>query len=213
MSKYLVLSLGGIGVGAAGVGGLLTFRPWETKETFSNKYQYALLDTSKDNDSWNSKYTALKQATPKHPTLSKAVLASKKSPSPNDAEAKKIMREGCKSIYDSPYEGSEYLDDFKKYCSKTNQDASANSTWNTDNTNTSNKWDTTLTSLKDHNFSEKGKLTAALSQLKENIKGKSTFEQTHRESLKNWCDGVKIEPFMGSDSKEFKNQELYCKGS
>ncbi|CBY92330.1 hypothetical protein HF1_03220 [Mycoplasma haemofelis str. Langford 1] len=217
MSKSLALSLGGLGAGAAGVGGLLTFKPWETQETFATKYKHALLDTSKDSDSWNNKYTALKQATPKHPKLLKAVSESKKSPSPNDAEAKKLMREGCKAIYESPHEKSEYLNDFKKYCSKTNQEASTNTTWNTDNVTTSgsgtNKWDTSLTSLKSHNFSQKGNLVEALVKLKEDIKEKSTFEQTHRERLKNWCDKVKTETFMGSDSLEFKNQDLYCKGS
>ncbi|AEG72653.1 hypothetical protein MHF_0377 [Mycoplasma haemofelis Ohio2] len=215
MGKTLALSLGGLGAGGAGIGGLLALKPWESEETFATKYKHALLDTSKDSDSWKSKYEELKTKDPAHPTLKKAATEAKKNPSSNEVAAKQLLREGCKAIYESPYGDSKYKDDFKKYCSRNNKDASSGDAWNTDTTenNSGNKWDASLTSLKGHDTSKNGDLVDVLSQLKEEIKSKnSTFEKTYREKLKNWCESVQKEPFMGSDSLEFKNQELYCKG-
>ncbi|CBY93020.1 hypothetical protein HF1_10120 [Mycoplasma haemofelis str. Langford 1] len=122
------------------------------------------------------------------------------------------MKEGCKAIYASSVEDSEYKDDFKTYCSRTNEDASSSKEWNgEDTTSTSNnKWDAPLTSLKSHGESS-GTLPSALETLKKEIQGKGSFEKTHRDTLKSWCDGVKKEIFMGSDSLEFRHQELYCK--
>ncbi|AEW45661.2 hypothetical protein MHC_04015 [Mycoplasma haemocanis str. Illinois] len=213
MSKVLILSLGGVGVAGVGTGALFILKPWESKVvTFSDKYKYALLDTSKHDSFWDSKYTALKtNAGKKHTKLVKAYDEATKQTSPNELEAKRLMREGCKEIYESPVENSEYKDDFKNYCSKTNSEASSTQNWNSENTadSSNNKWDTPLNSLKSH---QEG-LVDALFQLKTTLSGGTSFNQSHRETIKNWCDGIKKEPFMGTDSLEFKNQERFCKSN
>nr|WP_052663347.1 hypothetical protein [Mycoplasma haemofelis] len=213
-SKSLMLSLGGLGAGGVGVGGLLATKPWESKKvTFSDKYKHAILDTAKDDDIWGRKYTSLKATKPKHPKLIRAYTEATKQPPENEQEAKRLLKEGCKAIYESPFEDSEYKNDFKSYCSKTNLDASPNQTWNSESTDSSSKWDASLKALKSHDINTKGSLVEVLVTLKSSIQSKDSFEKANRDSLKGWCDGVKVEIFMGSDSAEFKNQELYCKGS
>ncbi|AEW45689.1 hypothetical protein MHC_04165 [Mycoplasma haemocanis str. Illinois] len=213
MSKNLILTLGGLGIGGVGAGGLLALRPWKSKVvTFADRYKHSLLDTVKDNSAWDNRYSFLKTIKPKHPTLISAHIEATKTSSSNENEAKRLMKEGCKSIYKSPFENSEYWDDFKNYCSRTNGDASSGKEWNGEDTTSSsgNKWDASLTSLKSHEISN-GSLPSVLETLKAEIQSKDSFEKTHRDSLKSWCDGVKKEPFMGPDSLEFRNQELYCK--
>ncbi|AEG73311.1 hypothetical protein MHF_1061 [Mycoplasma haemofelis Ohio2] len=218
MSKSLALSLGGLGVAGSGVGGLLVFKPWEPKAiTFADKYKHAFLDTSKNDTSWDSKYAALKtHSLKKRPSLVKASEEANKGSSANEAEARRLMREGCKAIYESPFENSEYEGDFKTFCSKTNEEASdSKKSWNNGSASeaTSNKWDTPLNSLKSHDMEKQGGLVDVLAQLKATLSTGSALSQEHRESLKKWCDSIRKEPFMGTDSLEFKNQELYCKTS
>ncbi|AEW45680.1 hypothetical protein MHC_04120 [Mycoplasma haemocanis str. Illinois] len=215
-SKSLMLSLGGLGAGGVGLGGLLVMKSWASKkETFSDKYKHSLLDDFKDDVIWGRKYVALKTTKPTHPKLMRAYIEATKKPTENEQEAKILLKAGCKDIYESPFEDSKYQNDFKSYCSLTNLDVSSNQTWNSETTDKTpnNKWDTSLGALKNHDIKAKGNLVETLETLKSLIQGKDTFEKENRDSLKGWFDAVKAEIFMGSDSTEFKNQELYCKGS
>ncbi|AEG73316.1 hypothetical protein MHF_1066 [Mycoplasma haemofelis Ohio2] len=211
MSKTLILSLGGLGAATAAGGGMFLLKPWESKEvTFADKYRHALLDTSKHDSSWDSKYTALKTNTEKkHPKLVQAHAEATKQSSPNEVEAKRLMREGCKEIYESVFENSKYISDFKNYCSKTNSEASFDQNWNSGNPSdtSNNKWDTPLNSLKSH----EGGLVDVLSKLKTTLSKETPLNKNHREAIKNWCEEIKKEPFMGTDSLEFQNQESFCK--
>ncbi|AEG72738.1 hypothetical protein MHF_0462 [Mycoplasma haemofelis Ohio2] len=211
-STYL---LGGLGaLGAAGTGSLLALKPWNSNvETFKSKYSHALINAG-DNSLWSNKFTLLKDSNPEHQTLKEAVNKAKAT-SPDEAGAKELLKRGCQEIYDSPYEGSKYLNDFEKYCSKTNKDASSNQTWNGSDVSTAsgNKWDTALNALKTHDEATNKKLDSVLAELKNSIQGNTQITADHRTKLKNWCEGIKSKPYLGSDSLDFKHQELYCKHS
>ncbi|CBY92407.1 hypothetical protein HF1_03990 [Mycoplasma haemofelis str. Langford 1] len=210
MSKLIPASLGALGAGGLGVGGLMVLKPWQSESvvTFKDKYSQALLDDKVDATIWTKKYEELKKTTPNHPKL---VEAFEKTKAPADeARAKELLKEGCLAIYSLPVENSKHFSDFKSFCSKTNADVSENKDWISEAvSNNKNKWDTALTSLKSH---DKGELDRELAKLKAGIQNNSeTFPEDKKTLLKGWCDSAKSSIFEGRDSVVFKNQESFCK--
>ncbi|CBY92484.1 hypothetical protein HF1_04760 [Mycoplasma haemofelis str. Langford 1] len=205
MGKLIPATLGMAGVGSAGLGSYIFLKP-KPVPTFRERYVSAIL---KDEDAlWNTKFSTLTGKTPINLKLKEAAATG------GDEATKKLKhKEGCKEIYDSSSEEPKFLEDFKKYCSKTNKDASSTTTWISDEvtTSSSNKWDTALGNLKNHDISKKGELVEKLNQLKLSLANKNSYDQNDRKPLKTWCDSVQLELYEGSESVTFKNQELYCK--
>nr|WP_014272644.1 hypothetical protein [Mycoplasma haemocanis] len=207
MSK-LVLPLVGIGgVGVAGLGGYsLLKKSWETpkEQTFKDKYSHAILASG--DDLWATKFKDLKDGS--NPTHSRLLEAQTKFKSnDSDENAKLLQKEGCEDIYNSKLEGSNYLQDFRKYCAKLVSNA-VKGTWIVDDTANSGKWDTKLNSLKTHN----GSLDTSLETLKGKLNANSgaNVDANKRGELKNWCDGIKGEIFMGDKDIKFTQAQLYC---
>ncbi|AEW45254.1 hypothetical protein MHC_01940 [Mycoplasma haemocanis str. Illinois] len=205
MNKLIPISLGIVGAGGAGLGSYIFLKP-KPILSFRKKYSLAVL---KDDDSlWNTKFTALTGKTPTNLKLREAAMNG------GDETSKKLKhKEGCQEIYDSSSEETKYLEDFKKYCSRNNKDASSATAWISDEitNSSSNKWDTALGNLKNHDISKKGELTEKLRKLKLSLSNKSSYDQNDRQSLKTWCDSMQLDPYEGPESMNFKNQELYCK--
>ncbi|AEG72863.1 hypothetical protein MHF_0591 [Mycoplasma haemofelis Ohio2] len=193
--------------GAAGVGGFMLFKDRESPEiTFEQRYKNALLTS--DSNLWGSKLTALKAGTTAHSKLAEAAQKGKEND--KDAEATQLLKEGCFLIYKEPIKDSKYLEDFKKYCSKTNKDAGTGN-WNSDEKN-NESWNSSLDALKSHGAAQYGELDDKLSALKTELSTKTTpYDDTTRDKLKGWCEEVQAHIFEGSESKEFKQQEKYCR--
>ncbi|AEG72687.1 hypothetical protein MHF_0411 [Mycoplasma haemofelis Ohio2] len=222
MTKGSFLALGTAGAGGLGAGGLMAFKPWQSTPeekvkvatSIREKYSAALLDSTQDGSIWEKKYTSLKASTPNNPTLKKAVEKSK-APSESKEEALKLLKEGCASIYDSKVDDLKSFSDFKTLCSKSNDDASkASGTWIADeaSANNNNKWDSSLTKLRDYGQ----ELIPTLSSLKEEIKthqSSTSFSPDIRTKIKDWCTQVRGELFEGENSTQFQNQEAFCKAT
>ncbi|AEW45188.1 hypothetical protein MHC_01610 [Mycoplasma haemocanis str. Illinois] len=218
MGKVAYLTVGVAGAGGLSIGGLIAFKPWPHNNTevskvavsIKERYSIALLDPSKDEAIWTKKYEILKTSSP-HNSALRAALEKSKEPNKNEVEAKRLLKEGCKEIYESQVDDSAAFSDFKKICSKNNEDASKTGDWNTDEvTASNNKWDKALEALNKHNGNE---LDSQLSELKKEIKPAqpTTFDQTLRTKVKNWCSSTRGEMFEGEYSIKFKNQEAFCK--
>nr|WP_014272558.1 hypothetical protein [Mycoplasma haemocanis] len=178
------------------------------KETFRDKYKEAIL--SKESELWNSKFTVLKgNGEPTHPTLKN----SKGNIKSNESKAKDLHKQGCAEIYDSEWENSLYLKDFQIYCAKTMKDGiSKGETWNEQAHTESNPWNAKLTSLHSHGVT----LSESLKKIKEQIsKGSDlapNWSESKRKALKDWCDAIQLEIFLGENESQFKNAKLYCVG-
>ncbi|CBY92388.1 hypothetical protein HF1_03800 [Mycoplasma haemofelis str. Langford 1] len=221
MGKGAYLALGTAGAGGLGAGGLIASKPWQStsKEvpkvvaSIKDKYSVALLDPTKDETIWIKKYDVLKSSSPNNLTLQEALKKSK-DPNKNEEEAKRLMKEGCKEIYESKIDDSKSFSDFRQLCSKNNEDASKAGDWNTDDVTTSNnKWDKALKKLKEHNIDTNDELDSLLVALKESIGANqtTTFDQALRTKVKDWCTNARGEMFEGENSIKFKNQETFCK--
>ncbi|AEW45287.1 hypothetical protein MHC_02105 [Mycoplasma haemocanis str. Illinois] len=207
MGKLAFSAIGTLGVGAAGTGGFFLLKELKTpKAKFKDRYSHALI-TDTDN-LWDSKFSLLKAANPepKHPQLLQALRDSKESS--KESGAKELMKRVCVAMYEEEIK-VDYVKDFEKYCVKNNKDVSKIA-WN-DEANSSSKWDSSLTTLKSHDYGNNGMLDKELNDLKTKISSLSNYENTHREELKKWCEKVKEHVYWGPQSKEFKQQELYCK--
>ncbi|AEW45333.1 hypothetical protein MHC_02335 [Mycoplasma haemocanis str. Illinois] len=208
MGKLVFVLASAAGVGATGVGGFLLMRKNNgPKITFGERYKHALL--SKTSDLWATKLLTLKKEAPTHPKLLESFNKAKETN--QDETATNLLKEGCDLIYQEPVENSNYQKDFKNYCSKTNKEASSK-TWNGENKN-NNAWDTPLTNLKSHNVSEYGELNSKLATLKQEIGALTvtTYSDSVREKLKNWCEEIQSNIYEGPESDEFKQQERYCR--
>ncbi|CBY92370.1 hypothetical protein HF1_03620 [Mycoplasma haemofelis str. Langford 1] len=203
--------------GGLGAGGLIALKPWQSTPdeapitSIRSKYPSALLNLEGDVNIWEKKYKALETKTPHHPTLQKA-LSTGKGAEANLTEAKSLLKSGCRAIYESDSDNSNNFQDFKSFCSKTNEDATkSGKQWIADATSKAdgNKWDTVLTSLKGHST---WSLDSVLETLKKGIQGdSSSFPEARRKELKDLCDKAKLEVFVGESSSEFQSQEAFCK--
>ncbi|AEW45504.1 hypothetical protein MHC_03220 [Mycoplasma haemocanis str. Illinois] len=213
MNKLLLSAAGIGGVGAAGLGGYIFSRgkSTPTERTFRTHYFAAILQ---DNDSiWDSKFKSLKDnGQPTHPKL--AAAKTKFSSNAADEEAKLLQKEACREIYDSKLKESNYLSDFKKYCSKTIKDG-VTGTWIAEESTDTNKWNPQLTKLKDHNASINKELDSTLRTLKEQLaSGSDTqWDVNKRNTLKQWCDSIQGWIFRGNSDSKFIQAQLYCVGT
>ncbi|AEW45585.1 hypothetical protein MHC_03625 [Mycoplasma haemocanis str. Illinois] len=213
MNKLLFSALGLGGISAASAVGYILIREKDKpiskqEETFKTKYAKAIL---KDSDNlWDSKFGNLKSGDqPSHPTLAQAKTQS----SSNQETAKSLHKQGCQEIYNSKIEGTTYLNDFQTYCAKNFKDATASSKqWISDEHSQKEKWDPKLTSLNTRETNQKGKLDVGLSTLKETLSkvSNSTWEDSHRQSLKQWCDESQKSIFNGEEDEKFIQAGLYC---
>ncbi|CBY92899.1 hypothetical protein HF1_08910 [Mycoplasma haemofelis str. Langford 1] len=213
MSKLLLPALGLGGASAAAAGGYALFSGRDNpslpqEETFRTKYAKAILQDS--DNLWDSKFTSLEQGNQHtHPKLAQAKTQS----SSNKETAKALHKQACQEIYNSKVEGTTYLSDFQSYCSKNFKDAIISSKkWVTDENTKKEKWDPKLTALKTHDTNQKGELDGSLSSLKETLSkvSNSSWEDSHRQSLKQWCDESRKAIFMGEEDKKFIQVGLYC---
>ncbi|AEG73175.1 hypothetical protein HF1_08380 [Mycoplasma haemofelis str. Langford 1] len=217
MNKLLLPLAGLGGAGAAGLGSYMLLKDKEegntTKQeaTFRDKYSQAILNN--ESSLWTSKFTILKDGgQPKHPKLQQA--KTKFTVKSDDSDAQSLHKDGCKEIYDSKVEESIYFQDFKKYCSKNVGDG-VTEAWITVDKKDSSKWDPKLNKLKNHNEANQGALDDVLKSLREKLTSgsQSTWDEGKRGELKQWCDGVKSEIFMGDADIKFANSKLYCAGA
>ncbi|CBY92740.1 hypothetical protein HF1_07320 [Mycoplasma haemofelis str. Langford 1] len=205
MNKLIPITTAG-GLGAAGVGG---YSLWQLnqKVTFAEQYKNSLLKLEKTDSILTFKFTGLQNKTPKHPKLSEAARRFSET-----EIAKDLHVEGCEDIYSSPVDSSEYFDDFKQYCSKAIKDVVSNiiAVEKTD----TGKWNPKLTLLRSHSESENGKLDDKLDALKKLLpassSGSDNFDDNKRESLKQWCDGIKETLFISDEEIPLKQFKLYC---
>ncbi|CBY92620.1 hypothetical protein HF1_06120 [Mycoplasma haemofelis str. Langford 1] len=203
MSKLSFMAAGAAGVGAAGAGGFLLLKDQSIPSTtFKERYEHAWLP--KTSNLWSSRLASLKKGVPVHIKL---IEAAKK----DGDEANRLLQEGCSLIYEEPFENSKYQKDFELYCSKTNKDVGSKA-WNGDEKNNTS-WDAPLTSLKSHDPSTGGTLPNKLLEIQKEIKstGAAPHDEAIREKLKNWCEEIQSRVYEGSESSEFKQQELYCR--
>ncbi|AEW45165.1 hypothetical protein MHC_01495 [Mycoplasma haemocanis str. Illinois] len=224
MGKGVYFSLGTVGAGGLGIGGLISLKSWQSHEkekskvitSIRDKYSTALLNTKSDDTLWEKKYEALGTYSPQNNILRNA-SSKKKGNNPNKKEIQKLLKSGCEEIYSSDSDNSHNFEDFKTLCSKTNENASkAGKSWISDATseNGTNKWDSALALLKSHDISAKWALDNTLSSLKHEIqRDQSTFTQEKRDKLKGWCDSNRTRIFKGKESPEFKSQEDFCKAT
>ncbi|AEW45149.1 hypothetical protein MHC_01415 [Mycoplasma haemocanis str. Illinois] len=214
MSKTLLITAGVVGAAGSGIGSyfLLIHNKTDKSLLIKNKYKVALLNETGDESLWNKKYEEIKNSSPHHPTLKKAVAKSSGT-GKHDEEAKRLLKEGCFEIYESSYEDKNIFSDFKNYCAKTNKDISKVTSWNNDTAENSsdNKWDKALETLKSHTMETKGKLDPVLAQLKQEITGDKPFSTDIRKRIKGWCESTNKELFEGEETTQFKNQEDFCK--
>ncbi|AEW45552.1 hypothetical protein MHC_03460 [Mycoplasma haemocanis str. Illinois] len=209
MGKALTALVGITGASVAGVGGyMISTRSGnvKTKDTFRTKYSKAIL---KDNDDlWNTKFDLFKGT--HQPTNRKLVDAKSKHTS-NASEAKDLHKQGCKEIYDSPWQNSSHLKDFQTYCARNVKDMFTKpNSWIEEDAKTSGKWDQKLTNLKSHEEDKKGALDAGLRAVKDKLSGNDSWDETKRNSLKSWCNEIGKEIFMGEEDIKFSNVTLYC---
>nr|WP_045118484.1 hypothetical protein [Mycoplasma haemocanis] len=202
MVKGLIALIGTAGIGSIGIVGYSLMKSHE--ETFKSKYPNALLNKESDNNIWESRYTVLKGKSPKFQLLKE--VAQKNDDSPTSKSAHK---EACLKLYDTSIKDTKYLEDFENYCSKHIEDVVSQGTLITDNKNTGTKWDTKLTTLKNLASTSVDFLPTKLKELKTTM-GNQAINESHRESLKNWCDTAKTKIFLGSEDSDFKNFNTYC---
>ncbi|AEW45240.1 hypothetical protein MHC_01870 [Mycoplasma haemocanis str. Illinois] len=215
MGKGALLALGTVGAGGLGVGGLTLYNKFgksaELKKS-SLKYRYSQAILNENDDGiWDKKYEALKTASPNNALLKEAVNKAKASNSDKNG-ALSLLKKGCAEVYSVREDDVEGLSDFKALCSKTNENAtSSTGSFISDSVSESNdKWDTSLTSLKSY----EGELDDILKKLKADIQtSQTTFPKDKKTELKNWCDAVKTGIFEGANSVKFKGQESFCKSS
>ncbi|CBY92471.1 hypothetical protein HF1_04630 [Mycoplasma haemofelis str. Langford 1] len=218
MGKVAYFALGTAGAGGLGAGGVTLYNKLGQAEeskatsivTLKDKYSQAILNAS-DTGIWDKKYEALKTASPSNSKLRDAVNKAKLS-NPDKNGALELLKSGCEEVYLVQADDASGLSDFKSLCSKTNENVtSSTGSFITDQVSgNSDKWDKSLTSLKDHT----GELDDVLKKLKEGIQSsQSTFPQDKKTELKNWCDAARASIFEGSNSVKFKNQETFCKSS
>ncbi|AEW45289.1 hypothetical protein MHC_02115 [Mycoplasma haemocanis str. Illinois] len=207
MNKLAVSVVGVAGTSVAGFGGFMFLKNKENTQTsFAQRYKHALL--TNDSNLWGSKLTSLKSGVSSHFKLMEAAQKGKENN--KDAEATQLLKDGCFLIYKESIKNSKYLDDFKKYCSKTNKEAGSGN-WNSDDKNNSS-WNSSLDALKNHDTQQYGELDSQLLSLKTELSTKSTpYDDNFRNKLKGWCELVKENIFEGAESKEFKQQEKYCR--
>ncbi|AEW45583.1 hypothetical protein MHC_03615 [Mycoplasma haemocanis str. Illinois] len=214
MSLYKSLALVGGTATAVGGGVLISKSPLfqnsqsQQRETFKHRYSKATLG---ENDPlWETKFSNFSgNVQPTHEKLKEA--KTKHTSNPN--EAKSLHKRGCKEIYDSEWEGSRFLNDFKSYCSKTMGDAMKDiGTWIDQESSADGKWNTKLTSLSSHDEKQNGILEGALKNLKTSLtpSSGSNWDADKRTSLNNWCKEVKASIFAGEEDMPFKHAKLYC---
>ncbi|AEW45584.1 hypothetical protein MHC_03620 [Mycoplasma haemocanis str. Illinois] len=212
----LLLPLAGIGgISAAAVGGYIVFgrdnKAISTMKeaTFKSKYSQAILPN--ESNLWASKLEALKgDGNPIHKKLEEAKKkAQTETGGTSQPQAKQLLMDGCKAIYDSQLKDSPYEKDFKSYCSKTIKDGITGTLLAGGHTGSGTKWDQGLTNLKDKSNE---KLDSALRDLKGKLTSgsRTTFDDSQRQSLKNWCEASQKEIFMGETDSRFINSKLYC---
>ncbi|CBY92332.1 hypothetical protein HF1_03240 [Mycoplasma haemofelis str. Langford 1] len=200
MSKWMALGMGS--VGAAGAGGYFLLKP-ET-ETFKTKYKHSLLSKDGDSSIWDARHTSLNGKTPTHKKLKEAVTNYSSTDN-----SKRLHREACLEIYEMPAESKEYLSDFESYCTKNMGDALAPKTVISDPKETTTEWDKKLNALKGLGSDKVESLPSELKTLKNTI-GSASPDANHRETLKNWCDGMKTKMFVGSEDSRFQDFSNYC---
>ncbi|CBY92897.1 hypothetical protein HF1_08890 [Mycoplasma haemofelis str. Langford 1] len=184
----------------------------QQKETFRQKYSSAILGS--EDALWETKFSGLSgNAQPTHEKLKEA----KTKHTSHSDEAKTLHKEGCQAIYDSEWEGSSYLNDFKSYCSKTVADAMKDvGTWIDQEGSVDGKWNTKLTNLSKHDENQDGALNDTLKNLKTSLTPtpsagtSSNWDANKRTTLNNWCKEVKVSVFMGDADTQFKHAKLYC---
>ncbi|AEW45515.1 hypothetical protein MHC_03275 [Mycoplasma haemocanis str. Illinois] len=214
-SKFLIPSVVLAG-SAVGAGGYLLFSnqgkehvKTNRPETFRSRYSKSIL--SEGDNLWDTKFEALKNN--ETPANQKLLDAKLKHTSDTNA-AKKLHKQGCREIYDSPIKESIHLKDFKTYCAKTIKDGITKpETWiSQEDTKNTGKWDPKLTALKDHTDQKSGSLDESLATLKNKLSSGSTrsWNESERNELKNWCKTVEGEVFEGEENIKFANAKLYC---
>ncbi|AEG72642.1 hypothetical protein MHF_0363 [Mycoplasma haemofelis Ohio2] len=123
MSLPAKLGLGFAGVAGASGAGYLGSKliKGESKETFRTKYSKAIIDTTKDSDTWSKKLTALADtnSSPKNSKLVQAKQAKTTNSGSNDTS---LLRQGCEEIYSKEIGNDHDLQDFKNFCSFNNED-------------------------------------------------------------------------------------------
>ncbi|AEW45544.1 hypothetical protein MHC_03420 [Mycoplasma haemocanis str. Illinois] len=213
MSKLTLPLIGLGGASTAAVGGYMFFIRGEkstVEKTFRSTYSQAIL---KENDNlWSTKLAALRsEGNPIHKTL----IDAKAKVTTSEQQAKSLLVEGCRKIYDSKLSDSLYEKDFKTYCSKTIKDV-IQGTWISeahDGSGSHTKWNQKLTSLKEHAEATKGVLSKGLQTLKGQLSSEASstnWDDAKRKVLKDWCDASKKEIFMGETDSRVLNSKSYC---
>ncbi|AEG72801.1 hypothetical protein MHF_0529 [Mycoplasma haemofelis Ohio2] len=197
MSKLAALILGIAGTaGTAGLGFLIAKNQKDETKKIKNNYPHAIL-TFSNNEGWNSKFQLLNSKETTHPTLKKA-----KAQFSNTSQSQELYKKGCNEIYDS--EGTQYLDDFKTFCSKTNKDAITGS-WISDAASVNTNWDKKLTSLKERNSGLSSEFLEVQSSL-----GSGSFDETARGKIKKACDDSHSEIYLGPNDIKTQSIKDFC---
>ncbi|AEW45030.1 hypothetical protein MHC_00820 [Mycoplasma haemocanis str. Illinois] len=198
---YIVTVLGGA-VGGASI--FYFHKRGGSVETLRSKFSGSLIKDGETNI-WDSKWETLKKGPISGNNANLKLAFSKKGDSDSNS-GKDALKQGCKELYDSPFiskEDKNFLD-FKNYCSKSNKDKGAASTWITQEYS-DGAWATKWTNLKQHT----GDIDPELGI----IKGKASIsgqDVERQKEIKTWCDKVSVELFE-SESVRYNNFLTYCK--
>ncbi|AEG72797.1 hypothetical protein HF1_04830 [Mycoplasma haemofelis str. Langford 1] len=197
MSKLAMLMLGVAGTtGTAGLGFLIAKNQKDESQKLRSKYPHALLTLDSDS-SWSDKFNLLKTKTPSHPILKQA-----KTQFSNTQQSQSLYKKGCNAIYDS--EGTQYLEDFKTFCAKTNKDG-ITGTWIKGGADVNTKWDEKLTNLK----KSTDKLSSRFLEVQQSLSSDS-FNDEMRTNIQKACDNANSEIYLGSESVETRNIKNFC---
>ncbi|CBY92749.1 hypothetical protein HF1_07410 [Mycoplasma haemofelis str. Langford 1] len=197
MIKLSPIILTCVGIADAGIGFLfLSKYEFETVWTYEQKYRSSTLNLNGDERIWQLRMESMKATTPDSPEL-RAV--SRTSVTKSLAVLKKV----CGKIYKTDVRNGRYLNDFKRYCVKHNEDLIFGKNWTViregspDNRQT--LIDSKLASLQKH----RKYLDRDLASIRDS-------SEDNREALKRWCTKVLESLYEGSSSTRFLNFLDYC---
>ncbi|AEG72655.1 hypothetical protein MHF_0379 [Mycoplasma haemofelis Ohio2] len=211
MSKFTPIAF--LLSGAGGIAGSYYVTPKRSSKAissklstrFRDKYKFPLLNEEGDGDIWKSRWNRLKTGKPTHKKLLEAIKIQSQ-----ESKSQDLHKEGCQDIYNSKVITTPYLSDFTLYCSKTNKETIGKGKWISGDvkSKSKNEWDSPLEGLRKATRKD---LDYRLSELHDKIKdAKVKLEEKHRKELKEWCDSISEEMYLGEEKRDIKNAKSFC---
>ncbi|CBY92774.1 hypothetical protein HF1_07660 [Mycoplasma haemofelis str. Langford 1] len=189
-----------IGITAAGVSFyFLSKYEFETNWTYEQKYSSSVLDLNGDSNIWKLKIEEARASTPDDSELRSAAKVGTQ-------ETLAALKKVCDKIYKTDARHRQYLNDFKRYCTKHNEDV---------------VYGRNLTVIREGAPEERNNLIdskiEAIKKQRRSLDEGLTFIkysqdniEDSRSILKSWCTRAASSPYEGSSSTKFLNFLDYC---